>query len=150
MGMIMLQMMGTYIFSACMTVSGLPAKLGQFVGGLNASPTLVMVAIIGLYLLLGCFLPEFPMLMLTVPILYPVAMAMGYDLIWFGVMVVIVMCTGMMTPPVGMIVFTLSGITKRSVGMIFKGVAPFVVAEFVVIIIMLLCPQIATVLPSLM
>lgn len=149
-GMIMLQMVGTYVFAAAMTVSRLPAMLGSFVGNLGLSPMLVMIAIIILYLILGCFLPEFPMIMLTVPILYPVAQAMNFDLVWFGVMIVIVMCTGMMTPPVGMIVFSVSGITKRSVGMIFKGVAPFVIAEAVVIILMLIFPQIATILPSMM
>ena len=149
-GMIMLQMVGTYVFAAAMTVSRLPAMLGSFVGNLGLPPMLVMIAIIILYLILGCFLPEFPMIMLTVPILYPLAQAMNFDLVWFGVMIVIVMCTGMMTPPVGMIVFSVSGITKRSVGMIFRGVAPFVVAEFVVIISMMIFPQIATVLPNLM
>ena len=149
-GMIMLQMVGTYVFAAAMTVSRLPAMLGSFVGNLGLSPMLVMIAIIILYLILGCFLPEFPMIMLTVPILYPVAQAMNFDLVWFGVMIVIVMCTGMMTPPVGMIVFSVSGITKRSVGMIFKGVAPFVIAEAVVIILMLIFPEIATILPSMM
>ena len=149
-GMIMLQMVGTYVFSAAMTVSRLPAMLGNFVGNLGLPPFLVMIAIIILYLILGCFLPEFPMIMLTVPILYPVAQAMNFDLVWFGVMIVIVMCTGMMTPPVGMIVFSVSGITKRSVGMIFKGVAPFVIAELVVIILMMIFPQIATILPNLM
>ena len=150
MGMIMLQMLGTYILSAALTVSGLPRMLGQVVGGLSIPPILVMVAIIIMYLILGCFLPEFPMVMLTVPILYPVAQALNFDLVWFGVMIIIVMCTGMITPPVGTICFTLSGITKRSVGMIFKGVAPFILAEVVVIVIMLIFPQIATFLPGLM
>ncbi len=149
MGMIMLQMAGTYIFSAAITYSGLPAKLGMLVAGMQLPNIVIIIAIIILYLLLGCFLPEFPMIMLTVPILYPIVKAVGFDLLWFGVMIVVVMSVGMMTPPMGMIVFALSGFTKKPVGMIFKGVVPFLLAELVVIILLILFPTIATWLPSL-
>lgn len=150
MGMIMLQMLGTYIFSAAMTVSGLPAMLGALVGGMNIPNFAIILAIIALYLILGCFLPEFPMIMLTVPILFPIVKAVGFDPIWFGVMIVVVMSVGMMTPPVGMIVFALSGIAKKPVGMIFRGVVPFIIAEAVVIILLIAFPAIATWLPNAM
>lgn len=150
MGMIILQMAGTYIFSAAMTMSGLPAKLGSFVAGLNMPSIAVIIAIIILYLILGCFLPEFPMIMLTVPILFPIIKALNYDPIWFGVLIVVVMSVGMLTPPVGMVVFTLGGISKKPVATIFKGVVPFIIAEVVVIAILIAFPQVATWLPSIM
>lgn len=150
MGMIILQMAGTYVFSAAMTMSGLPAKLGSFVAGLNMPSVVVIIAIIILYLILGCFLPEFPMIMLTVPILFPIIKALNYDPIWFGVLIVVVMSVGMLTPPVGMVVFTLGGICKKPVGTIFKGVVPFILAEVVVIILLIAFPQIATWLPNIM
>lgn len=150
MGMIILQMAGTYVFSAAMTMSGLPAKLGSFIGGLALPSIVVILAIIVLYLILGCFLPEFPMIMLTVPILFPVIKALNYDPIWFGVLIVVVMSVGMLTPPVGMVVYTLSGICKKPVGTIFKGVVPFILAEIVVIILLIAFPSIATWLPGIM
>ncbi len=150
MGMIMLQMLGTYVFSTALTYTGLTGKLGQFVVGLGLSKGVFIIAVIILYLILGCFLPEFPMIMLTVPILYPIITALGYDPIWFGAFIVVIMSIGMMTPPVGMIVFALAGITKKPVGMIFKGVAPFVAAEGVVVVILCLFPKIATLLPGIM
>ncbi len=150
MGMIILQMAGTYVFSAAMTMSGLPARLGSFIGGLALPSILVILAIIVLYLILGCFLPEFPMIMLTVPILFPVIKALHYDPIWFGVLIVVVMSVGMLTPPVGMVVYTLSGICKKPVGTIFRGVVPFILAEIVVIILLIAFPGIATWLPNIM
>lgn len=150
MGMIMLQMMGTYILSAALTFSGLPAALGSLVIGLNLPKGIVIIAIIILYLILGCFLPEFPMIMLTVPILYPIVTALGFDPLWFGVLIVVIMSIGMMTPPVGMTVFTLAGIAKKPVGMIFRGVVPFLIAEIVVVIILCIFPQVATWLPGIM
>lgn len=150
MGMIILQMAGTYVFSAAMTMSGLPARLGAFVAGLNMPSIVVILAIIVLYLILGCFLPEFPMIMLTVPILFPIIKALNYDPIWFGVLIVVVMSVGMLTPPVGMVVYTLGGISKKPVGTIFKGVVPFILAEIIVIALLIAFPQIATWLPSIM
>ena len=150
MGMIILQMAGTYVFSAAMTMSGLPARLGAFVAGLDMPSVVVIIAIIILYLILGCFLPEFPMIMLTVPILFPIIKALNYDPIWFGVLIVVVMSVGMLTPPVGMVVFTLGGICKKPVATIFKGVVPFIIAEVVVIALLIAFPQIATWLPSVM
>lgn len=150
MGMIILQMAGTYVFSAAMTMSGLPARLGAFVAGLNMPSIAVIIAIIILYLILGCFLPEFPMIMLTVPILFPIIKALNYDPIWFGVMIVVVMSVGMLTPPVGMVVFTLGGICKKPVATIFKGVVPFIIAEVVVIALLIAFPQLATWLPGIM
>lgn len=148
MGMIILQMTGTYIFSAAMTMSGLPAKLGNWVGGMNLPSVVIILCIILLYLVLGCFLPEFPMIMMTVPILFPIVKAVGYDPIWFGVLIVVVMSVGMLTPPVGMVVYTLAGICKKPVGTIFRGVVPFLLAEVVVIILLIAFPSIATWLPN--
>lgn len=150
MGMIMLQMFGTYVFSVALTFSGITTALGKVVIGLNAPKFVIIIAIIILYMILGCFLPEFPMIMLTVPILYPIVQQLGFDLIWFGVLIVVIMSIGMMTPPVGMIVFALSGIAKKPTGMIFKGVIPFLIAEVVVVVLLCAFPAIATWLPSIM
>ena len=89
-------------------------------------------------------------IVLTVPIIHPTILALGFDPIWYGVVMVIVMEMGMITPPIGINTFVLAGITDAPVGIIFKGVLPFVAAMFVCIIIITIFPQIALFLPEMM
>ena len=150
MGMIILMMTGTYIFSTAIAYSGLTRYLGHFVTSMNIPQSSVIIAIIIMYLVLGMFLPEFPMMMLTVPIIYPIIVQLGIDGIWFGVLVVVLMAVCMMTPPLGMLVFVMSGFVGRPVGVIYKGVFPFVLGEIVLIVLLTVFPSIATWLPSSM
>src|SRR4030043_149892 len=109
-----------------------------------------MVVVVFLYLLGGCFMDSLAMIMLTVPIFYPAVVALGLDPIWFGVIMVLVVEMGVITPPVGINVYVVKGIAKGvPLETVFKGAWPFLLAELVMVGILMLFPQIATFLPSL-
>lgn len=148
--MVMLLMIGAFIFMRFLAISKLPFLLGDLVAGLALSKYLIFTAIIILYIVLGMFLDIFSAIMLTIPILYPLVMAMGFDPIWFGVILVIVMEMGLVTPPVGLNVFSLGGVTDVPLGTIFRGVVPFVLAMIICIVILTLFPIIALFLPNMM
>jgi C4-dicarboxylate transporter, DctM subunit len=149
-GMVILMIVGMFLFIHFIAVSKLPMVVGDFVSGLGLSPILIIAAIIVMYLILGCFLPELPMIMLTIPIIYPLTQLLGFDPIWFGIIVVKVMEVGSLTPPVGMNVFMLSGVSGVSVGTIYRGVIPFILSDFIQIIILVAFPIISLALPNLM
>ena len=110
----------------------------------------IFAGIIVLYILLGMFLEIFGAIVLTIPVIFPLVMKMGFDPIWFGVIIVLVIEMGLITPPVGLNVFALAGVTGVPLDRIFRGVLPFVGAIIICIILMALFPQIALFLPSLM
>ena len=103
-----------------------------------------------LYIILGMFLEVYSAVTFTIPILYPVILALGFDPIWFGVIIVLVIEMGLITPPVGMNVFILSGMSDIPLHVIFRGVLPFVIAMIFCVILLVIFPQIALFLPSLM
>lgn len=147
-GMIFFLLASTYIFVQFMTMSHLPTLLANIIMGLTVPKWVLSVALIVLYLILGMFLPEVPMLVLTMPVLYPALTAIGYDPIWLGCFVVKLMALGSISPPVGMTVYTMSGVTRKPVEKIFKGVIPFIVMDIVILALMIIFPQIATFIPS--
>ena len=148
--MILFLMAGTYIFISFISVSKLPFAISNFVAGLNAPFVIIMLAVALMYLFLGMFLPEIPMMLLTVPLLWPALKALGTDPIWFGVVIVMMMAMGSITPPVGVVVFILSGVSKIPVLKLFKGCLPFVITEIIVIIVLCIFPNLVTWLPSTM
>ena len=108
------------------------------------------MAIYAVYVFLGCIMDSLAMILITVPIFYPGVMALGFDPIWFGVFIVMVINQGLLTPPVGMNCFVVRGITKDvPLHVIFKGVAPFWVCILIAVIIMLVFPNIVLFLPRL-
>ncbi|MBO4318469.1 MAG: TRAP transporter large permease subunit [Mailhella sp.] len=134
---------GVYVFSGFLAVSRLPLKLSELVVGIGMSPWVVMAAIILLYIFLGCVMNIIPMMMLTLPTLYPTVMALGFDSVWFGCLCVIVMEMGMITPPVGLNVFTLAGLKPEiPMATIFKGVMPFFCGMLLCVLLICLFPQI--------
>lgn len=149
-GMILYLIAGTFIFVSFLTMSRLPVLITAFVSGLDVPLFMVILAIAMMYLILGLFLPEFPMVVLTVPVIYPAILALGIDPIWFGLFIVLLMAVGAISPPIGMVVFLLGGISGVPVSKIFKGVLPFIVADVVVILLVVIFPSLATFLPSLM
>ncbi len=149
-GMILYLLAGTFIFNSFITMSNLPELITSFVTGLAVPVFVVLLAIGVMYLILGCFLPEYPMMVLTVPLLFPAIMNLGVDPIWFGLFVVLLMALGSISPPIGLTVFILGGITGVSVNKIFRGVMPFLVVTIVIIVLIVIFPSLATFLPSLM
>jgi TRAP-type C4-dicarboxylate transport system permease large subunit len=110
-----------------------------------------MGLIISIYLIGGCFMDSLAMILLTIPIFYPVAVNLGYDPIWFGVIIVLITEMGVITPPVGVNVYVVSGVAKDvPLEVIFKGILPLLGALIVCNIILIIFPQIALFLPSLM
>ena len=147
-GMIFFLLASTYIFVQFMTMSHLPTMLANFIMGLTVPKWVLSLALIILYLVLGMFLPEVPMLVLTMPVLYPALTAIGYDPIWLGCFVVKLMALGSISPPVGMTVYTMSGVTRKPVEKIFKGVIPFIIMDVAILALMIIFPQLATYIPN--
>ena len=148
--MIVLLIIGAFTFIKLMAVSQLPSMLADFVIGLHLSKYLVLALTILIYVILGMFCDIMVAILLTVPVLVPVIVAMGFDPVWYGVLLVVVIEMGLITPPIGMNVFMLSGITGTPIGTIFRGVWPFVAIELVFVVILTTFPQIALWLPGTM
>jgi tripartite ATP-independent transporter DctM subunit len=150
-GMIFIILVGALVFNAFFAVTTIPMELANWVSGLTLSPVSIMVIIILIYILLGTFLDELAMILLTLPIFYPVVTRLGFDPIWFGVIVVLVVEMGMISPPVGMTMFIVKGIAPDiPMQTIFKGVLPFVIAVAVMMALLVAFPEIALFLPRLM
>ena len=142
---------GAMIFSNFVNRAGLPDALLDIAQSLEIGSMGVIIMIIIIYLLLGCVFESLSMILLTVPIFAPLVAGLGFDLVWFGILVVVATEISLITPPIGMNVFVLKGVLKDvSVGTIFKGVTPFWVADIVRIILIALVPGIALWLPSMM
>jgi len=140
---------GAIIFGHFMAVSRIPFMLAEWLGGLPIHPMSVMGVIIFIYLIGGCFMDAMGLIVLTIPIFYPMVIKLGFDPIWFGVIIVLVGEMGVITPPVGVNVYVIKGISPDvPLETIFKGIFPFLVALIIVTIIIMIFPQIATFLPS--
>ncbi|GAK53050.1 TRAP transporter, DctM subunit [Candidatus Moduliflexus flocculans] len=148
--MVMTIVAGAVVFGHFMAITRIPFALANWVGALALPKYAVMSVIILMYMAGGCFMDSLAMIMLTVPIFYPVVMDLGFDPIWFGVIIVLVTEMGVVTPPVGVNVYVVHGIAKDvPLETIFKGAFPFMLALFTCIALLLTFPQIATFLPSL-
>ena len=142
---------GALIFSNFVNRAGLPAALIDIVTAFELSPIGVIFIILLIYVLLGCVFESMSMILLTVPIFAPLVEGLGFDLIWFGILVVVVTEISLITPPIGLNVFVLKGVLKDvSVKTIFKGVTPFWVADIFRLALLALVPAIALFLPSMM
>jgi len=150
-GFVFVIIIGAVLFGYFMAASGVSIALADFVSNLPVSPLGILISILLLYVILGSVMDAFAMVLITMPILYPVILSLGFDPIWFGVLVVIMMEMGMITPPIGMNVFVIKGIA-RDVPMytIFQGAWPFVVAMGICVAIIVAFPQIALFLPNAM
>ena len=148
--MIVLLISGAFIFLRFLAVSGLPAMLSDFVAGLVLSKYILLVGIIVFYLILGCFWDIFACILLTLPFIFPVVQALGLDPIWFGVIMVRCMEVGLITPPFGLNIFILSGVINVPVGTVYRGVLPFVLADFFHIALLCAVPALSLWLPSTM
>ena len=148
--MIFLLIIGAFILMKFLAVSRIPFLLADTIAGLPVPTMAIFAAIVVLYIILGMFLDIVSAVILTIPVIYPMAISLGFDPIWFGVVVVIVIEMGLVTPPVGMDVFILSGAIDMPLFTIFRGVLPFLVAMIVGIILIAAFPQIALFLPNTM
>jgi len=148
--MILLLIIGAQVFGKFLAMSGLPKQLAEGLVGLALPHYAVFMILIAVYIVIGMLLDVMSAIIITIPVLFPAIIAMGYDPFWFGVIIMLVVEMGVITPPIGMDVFVLSSAIKVPALTIFKGVWPFVVAIVVCVIILLAVPWIATVIPSTM
>lgn len=144
-------LLGANVFGYFMAVTRIPYELAMFSAELPLPPHLILVFILIVYLILGAVMDAIAMIVLTVPIFYPVILKLGFDPIWFGVVMVIVMEMALITPPIGMNVFAIAGVAKDvPLFTIFRGILPFLVAMIVCVALIVAFPQIAMFLPGTM
>lgn len=149
--MVMVIVAGATVFGHFMAITRIPFELSNWVGSLPLPSMLIMMVIIFIYLLGGCFMDGFALIMLTVPIFFPVSQALGFDPIWFGVVIVLIAEMGVITPPVGINVYVVYGVAKDvPLEKIFRGIMPFLAALVICNLLILFFPKIATFLPSFM
>ncbi|MDY7033273.1 MAG: TRAP transporter large permease [Thermodesulfobacteriota bacterium] len=149
--MIFAIIIGAMIFNYFLAVTGLPMHLADFVMSLSVPKIGILCVILMVYLILGMFMDAMAMVIITIPIFLPAIQSMGFDLIWSGVVLVIVIEMAMITPPVGMNVYVLSGVAKHvPLEEIFQGVLIFVVPMLILMILLLVFPELALFLPNMM
>lgn len=149
--MVMVIVAGAFVFGHFMAVTQLPYNLANWVGSLPLPNYAIMLVIVLVYLVGGCFMDALAMVMLTIPIFFPVSEALGFDPIWFGVVIVLITEMGVITPPVGINVYVVSGIAKDvPLLTIFRGALPMLLCLIICNLVLLIFPQIALFLPSLM
>ncbi len=147
--MLFFLVIGALIFSNFINLSGMPFMVTEWVTESGFSPYMVILTLVAVYLLLGCVLESMSMILLTVPIFYPLVISLGYDPIWFGIVVVVVVEISLITPPVGLNVFVLRGVLPDvSTGTIFKGVTPFWIADLFRLAVIVGFPALSLWLPG--
>lgn len=148
--MIALILAGAAFLTLSMGYIGLPRNLAEFVGSLGLSPFMLMVALALFYILLGCFLDGISMVVLTMGVILPTVQAAGFDLIWFGIFLVVVVEMAQITPPVGFNLFVLQGMTGKEITWIARVTFPFFLLMCLMVLLLWFVPGIATWLPSKM
>lgn len=148
-GVIFFIMIGAALFNVFLETTGLPQFLVKFIEGASLNPLLILVAVLLFYIFLGCLMDALSMILLTIPFVFPVILSLGYDPIWFGVIIVTVAELGLITPPIGMNLFIIQGVAgdlpSRTV---MSGILPFIIADIVRLAILVAVPQIVLWLPS--
>lgn len=149
--MIFTILIGAILFNNFLILASMPTLISGWITALPLGKTAILMVIIGMYFILGCLLDSLAMILLTIPIVFPIVSALGYDPVWFGIIIVMVVELGLITPPIGMNVFVIKGIARDvPLETIFRGVTPFIAAQIVLILILVAFPEIALWLPSTM
>ena len=148
--MVMIIVAGATVFGHFLAVTQIPSGLAAWLAALPLPAWMILLLIVAFYLVAGCFVDALALIMLTIPIFYPVVLQLGYEPIWFGVMIVLVTMMGAITPPVGVNVYVVSGMERDlSLQTVFRGAIPFLVALLAAVALLMLFPGIATWLPGL-
>jgi tripartite ATP-independent transporter DctM subunit len=144
-------LIGALLFGYFLTLTQVPQNVTEFLTGLGVGPYGVLALILLMYLVLGCLMDAMAMIILTVPIIYPVIVTLGFDPIWFGIIIVMVVELGLIHPPVGMNVFVIKSVIKEvSFNTIFRGVLPFIAMDLVRLLVLIAFPMLALWLPEQM
>jgi len=149
--MIFVIILGAMVLGYFLSVTRIPFELAGFVAGLPVNRYLILALILMVFLALGCVIDSMAIVLLTVPIFFPLIVQLGFDPIWFGIIVVRVTEMGLITPPVGLNVFIIKGVAPDvPIGTIFRGIFPFLVADACEVVLLIALPQLALFLPSMM
>lgn len=149
--MVYLIVIGAFLFSPFLAITEIPKNLAGFVENLHLAPTAVLLLIVLGYIVLGTFLEGIAIMVLSIPIVYPMILNLGYDPIWFGTLLVVVLEMSLISPPLGLNVFVVKGIAPDvPMSEIFKGIIPFWAAMLVCAALLIIFPQIALFLPETM
>jgi tripartite ATP-independent transporter DctM subunit len=149
--LVYLIVIGAFLFNPFLALTQIPGNLAAFIGGLDLAPVYILLLIVLGYIILGTFLEGFAILVLTIPIVFPMILDLGYDPIWFGVLLVVILEMSLISPPLGLNVFVVKGIADGvPMQEIFKGIMPFWAAMLVCTALLILFPEIALILPESM
>jgi len=149
--MLFMILIGALMFAEFVNITTMPSDLTTFVSRFQLHPIVVVAAIMVIYVILGTAMEELSMILLTLPVFFPIIVKLGFDPIWFGILIVVVVEIGLISPPVGMNLFVLSTLLPQvPTRTVFRGVTPFIVADIIRLAILVTFPAIALYLPSLM
>jgi tripartite ATP-independent transporter DctM subunit len=147
--MIFTVLIGAILFNNLLILASVPTMVSDWISGLPLGKMAILLVIVAMYFVLGCLLDSLAMILLTIPIVFPIVKALGYDPVWFGIIIVMVVELGLITPPIGMNVFVIKGMAPDvPLEMIFRGVTPFIIAQIILIFLLISFPQIALWLPE--
>jgi tripartite ATP-independent transporter DctM subunit len=150
-GILFAIIIGAFLFSYFIVLTRLPNAAADWVQGLGIAPWAVILMMVAFYLALGCFLDAISMILITVPVFLPLAIGIGYDGVWFGILVLIAVEVGMITPPVGLNIFVVRAqLPDIALPDIYRGIAPFLAAHLALIALLILLPAIALWLPAML
>ncbi|ALJ18399.1 TRAP transporter large permease [Microbacterium sp. No. 7] len=147
--MTMILMVGATVFSTFLVLSRIPFKMSEFVADLDMPPMVIIILILLILIPLGMFLDELSVMIIVVPLVHPIVTDLGFSGVWFAVLFVILLQIGLVAPPVGMNCFVISSVAKVPLATVYRGVIPFMIPAFVVVVLIMVFPDIALWLPSL-
>jgi tripartite ATP-independent transporter DctM subunit len=148
--MIFVVLAGATIFGHFLAVTEVPMTLAAWIGGLTLHPYVIMLIILLIYLIGGCFVDGIALIMLTLPIFFPIVTSLGFDPIWFGVIIILISDMGLMTPPVGVVAYVISGVSELPLETVFRGIYPFLLALIAGTLLLIFFPDIVLFFPNLM
>ena len=148
--MVFIIIMGAMILGYFLSITRFPFEMATFIAELPVNRYVILALILLLLAMLGCVMDSMAIVLLTVPIFFPVILRLDFDPIWFGILVVRVTEMGLITPPVGINVYIIKGISNVPMGTIFRGVFPFIIADICEIALLMAVPQITLFLPGMM
>ncbi|MCG8337504.1 MAG: TRAP transporter large permease [Proteobacteria bacterium] len=149
-GMLFAIILGAMVLGYFLSVTRLPHELATVVSTLPVNRYVILILILITTLVLGCVMDSMAIVLLTIPVFYPLILELGFDPIWFGILVVRVTEMGLITPPVGLNVYVIKGISGTPMKTVFKGIYPFLIADLCEVILLIAFPQITLFLPNLM
>ena len=148
--MLLLLLIGAFIFNRFLAVSRIPALASEWIVNLGVNRYIVLIIVLVLYIILGMFFDISAMLILTVPIFFPAIVALKFDPVWYGVLMCRVSEMGFISPPFGLNLFGLVGVIDVPLGVMYRGVIPFLIADFVHLALLVAVPAISLFIPNLM